>query len=376
MNRLLGVSLFCLLFCSTAAADLPNATGGEGTSVAEQLKNNPDDPKAFNAWMTETAKSISELTETAPDEAQKVIMNAHKLLAELKPASAEGKALLLRGRSMLANYEEMLALSRVSLADVEKELDAKPSDLKVIQKYSRKVSVEVGPIARTEPDKAEAVLKLAKDRVAKLKVGAAEKPIKSQLDMLERTIASLERNVEHGHELQALIGQQATPLAIESWVNGSPLAAEDLKGKVVLLDFWSVWCGPCIATFPHLREWQNQYADKGLVIVGLTRYYDYIWDDAAGRPMRAKNKEDVPPDVEHEMLKRFAKLHNLQHRFAIQTDASSVAGAFAVKGIPHVVVIDRQGIIRMVRVGSGSKNAKAIHDMIVKLLAEPTTVTK
>ena len=95
-------------------------------------------------------------------------------------------------------------------------------------------------------------------------------------------------SIERAKRLAALVGKDATPLEAEAWVNGTPLADADLKGKVVLLDFWAVWCGPCIATFPHLREWQEKYADKGLVIVGLTDYYNFTWDEAAGRPTRRK----------------------------------------------------------------------------------------
>lgn len=135
----------------------------------------------------------------------------------------------------------------------------------------------------------------------------------------------------------------------------------------VLLDFWAVWCGPCIAAFPHLREWQEKYADKGLVIVGLTNYYNFTWDDAAGRATRAQGEEKVPPEKEREMLVKFAESQNLHHRFAIQKD-KALADYYAVSGIPHVVVIDREGKVRLIRVGSGDKNAKDIGEILEKLL--------
>ena len=133
---------------------------------------------------------------------------------------------------------------------------------------------------------------------AKVKDEAAKKSLDSADQMLTRLGSSIER----AKRLAALVGKDATPLEAEAWVNGTPLADADLKGKVVLLDFWAVWCGPCIATFPHLREWQEKYADKGLVIVGLTDYYNFTWDEAAGRPTRAQGEEKVASEKEREML--------------------------------------------------------------------------
>lgn len=244
---------------------------------------------------------------------------------------------------------------------------------RLLMKYSRKVSMELSSIARTDPDKADEKLKLVKARVEKLKEG---EPDKAALSTLERTLTVLANTIKNAQKLLALIGQPAPELQIESWTNGSPLTSDELKGKVVLLDFWAIWCGPCIATFPHLREWQETYSDKGLVIVGMTRYYNYGWDEATSKPIRGKEKDEVSNEDEQVMLKHFAEFHKLEHRFAIQGKDSTSSADFAVTGIPHVVLIDRQGVIRLIKVGSGPANAKAIHDMIEKLLADKPVATK
>ena len=56
---------------------------------------------------------------------------------------------------------------------------------------------------------------------------------------------------------------------IVNWINSEPLTMEQLRGKVVLIDFWTYTCVNCIRTLPYLKEWQTKYADKGLVIVGV-----------------------------------------------------------------------------------------------------------
>ena len=56
---------------------------------------------------------------------------------------------------------------------------------------------------------------------------------------------------------------------LNSWINSDPLTLEQLRGKVVLVDFWTYTCINCIRTFPYLKEWQEKYADVGLVIVGV-----------------------------------------------------------------------------------------------------------
>ena len=67
-----------------------------------------------------------------------------------------------------------------------------------------------------------------------------------------------------------LVGDEAPEFrGISNWINSEPLTMEDLRGKVVLIDFWTYTCYNCINTMPYLRDWHDKYADKGLVIVGV-----------------------------------------------------------------------------------------------------------
>lgn len=394
---LLSLIVVAFAWTSLQADDAPKADAAktEAASAAEQVKNNPDDTKAFNAWLNETFSAISAAMDSAPDEAAKKLAAAKEFLGELKPESAAGKQQVLRGKLIVTNYEESLELARMTLVDLEKKLTETPekaNDLALLRKYNRKISMEIGSLARTEPDKAETLMNSAKEFAAKLKETATEKTAKSQIELLDRMWPALARTIETNKKLAALIGTPAGPLEIAEWTNGTALSESDLKGKVVLLDFWAIWCGPCIATFPHLREWQEKYSDKGLVIVGVTRFYGYEWNDEANRPMRPMKKPAVAkegekkeeaekdPVVTHEtelaMLKKFAEFHGLKHRFALQSDDSPVAKHYAVTGIPQAVVIDRQGIVRLIKVGSGPANAKALHDMIEKLLGEKPVAAK
>lgn len=55
----------------------------------------------------------------------------------------------------------------------------------------------------------------------------------------------------------------------ERWINAEPLAMEELRGRVVLVDFWEYTCVNCLRTLPYIREWHERYADLGLVIIGV-----------------------------------------------------------------------------------------------------------
>ena len=67
-----------------------------------------------------------------------------------------------------------------------------------------------------------------------------------------------------------VVGRPAPELTqIKGWKNGSPVRLADLRGEVVLLDFWGYWCGPCVGSMPALMKLHDEFKDKGLVIIAV-----------------------------------------------------------------------------------------------------------
>jgi thiol-disulfide isomerase/thioredoxin len=147
--------------------------------------------------------------------------------------------------------------------------------------------------------------------------------------------------------------------AIE-WIDQKPVKLADLRGQVVLLDFWAHWCGPCIQTFPKLASWHEKYKDKGLTILGMTHYYGR----GGGR--------NLTPAEELDYLREFKKKYRLPYGIAVaNTDANDLH--YAVSSIPTSFLIDRRGVVRLITVSSSPQEAEALEAMIKKLLAEPVS---
>jgi len=256
-------------------------------------------------------------------------------------------------------------LASLQMDLLQAQLESKLQSRRIASAYATAVQSRIARTYRDDPDAAEALIQDSEKLLQQ-----ADDQLDGALEPLIARISAYKSRVDSARKMRALIGQPAPAMDVDAWVNNrADIDLNALKGKVVLLDYWAVWCGPCIATFPHLKEWREEFHEQGFEIVGVTRYYNYRWDDDAQRAVRSE--EDVPPEQEQLTVASFMQHHGLQHPCIITPQGSEMQAAYGVTGIPHAVVIDRSGTIQMIKVGSGEANAKALHAKIEELLAVP-----
>lgn len=146
-----------------------------------------------------------------------------------------------------------------------------------------------------------------------------------------------ERRASHA----ALEGKPMPALDPSEWINGAVTPA-DMKGKVVVVDFYATWCGPCMAAIPHNNELLKKYKDRGLIIVG-------ICTSSRGQ----------------EKMAAVARDKGIQYPTARDAMRKSEK-AWQVHYYPTYAVVDRKGIVRVV--GLQPQNVESV---VKKLLAEP-----
>jgi len=374
IKHVLSISLCLALSASAPWAEAKPPRPQEKATPKQleaKLKANPNDVEASMNYLRATYDVYrAGITAKDFDASEKALDRMNAFLKILEPDDEKARQYQQRSITTAAGWRRALAVERTPLEAYLKRIKTDADDAEAINGYYRKTMPGISALARSNPDEAEKKLEELKAFFAKIKTRSKKELTVKQIDSYARYYASIEKRIEGGRKHANLIGANAAKLEVASWTNGKALSAKDLKGKVVLLDFWSVWCGPCIATFPHLRDWREKYADKGLIIIGLTRKYNYTWNAETGRASRRAEGENTETE-EHAMLEQFAKHHKLKHVFAIQKDRA-ISDFYGVSGIPQVVLIDRQGKVHLIRVGSGEQNAQDVEAMLKKLIGTKT----
>lgn len=129
-------------------------------------------------------------------------------------------------------------------------------------------------------------------------------------------------------------------------LNGQVITLSQLKGKVVLLDFWATWCGPCRESVPHLVQLYRNYQERGFELIGMSK----------------DHSEDI------ELVRKFIKRMEVPYPIIMAPD--EVARKYRVTGLPTAVLIDRKGVIRQRIVGFNSAIGQKIDAMVEELIAE------
>lgn len=138
-------------------------------------------------------------------------------------------------------------------------------------------------------------------------------------------------------------GEPAPEFTLED-LDGNQVALADQRGKVVLVDFWATWCGPCVQELPHIQEIHERYQEQGLVVLAIST------DDG---------KAAVRSFIEEK-----------GYTFPVLFGKAGVKADYAVQGIPVVYMIDRGGLIRFHHVGFGPGGEKRLADEVERLLEE------
>ncbi len=129
-------------------------------------------------------------------------------------------------------------------------------------------------------------------------------------------------------------------------LQGNPVKLSDLKGKVVLIDFWASWCVPCKKSMPHIIELYNGYKDNSFTVIA------------------------VNIDTELKKLKEFENDLNAEFPFTVIFDKDSeIPPLYEVEGMPTTVVIDKDGKIKYKEVGYTDE----LKEKLDKILAELIT---
>lgn len=137
--------------------------------------------------------------------------------------------------------------------------------------------------------------------------------------------------------------QLAPSFEVQSLAGDETINLDQFQGKVVYVDFWASWCGPCLKSFPFMEEMHRQYADQGLVIVAI-------------------NMDQDPQDA-HEFIAKNPVTFLLG-----QDVAGTVAEQYGVIAMPSSFVVDRDGLIKHTHYGFKASDKEQIAALISKLL--------
>ncbi len=171
--------------------------------------------------------------------------------------------------------------------------------------------------------------------------------VKNKLEQLQtKPLDTKERGKPMYDFLESDLGKAPEFIAGGEWIGSSPLTMKELRGSVVLVDFWTYTCINCIRTLPYLKSWHAKYKDKGLVIVGVhTPEFEF-----------EKNPENV---------KKAIKDFGIEYP-VMQDNDFATWNAYANRYWPAKYLVDKTGKIRYTHFGEGAydETEKVIQDLL------------
>lgn len=192
---------------------------------------------------------------------------------------------------------------------IAKHKDAKPDKLAQILVMKAQLYMEV----LDQPEKALAIFKQIKSDYPTTQVNGNS----------DEVISNLQGMIERKKIRDALVPGASFPDFNENDVEGKPLSISKFKGKVVLIDFWATWCGPCVVKLPEIQKAYDKFHDQGFEVVGISL------------------------DVEKDRLQQFTKQRKMPwpEFFDGKRWENKLAVKYGVDSTPTSYLLDRDGKI-------------------------------
>lgn len=157
--------------------------------------------------------------------------------------------------------------------------------------------------------------------------------------------------ISSGRAENADIPRRAPELANQTWINSAPLRLAGLRGKVVLVEFWTYGCSNCRNVEPYVKQWHGKYAPQGLVVIGV-------------------HAPEFAAESDVDNVKRYVAQRGIRHAVAIDNDFATWR-RYNNRYWPTMYLIDKQGMIREIFIGEGDYARR--EKRIQALLAEGRT---
>jgi len=180
-------------------------------------------------------------------------------------------------------------------------------------------------------------------------IDAARDRFKACLSCLNPKDPSYVR-AQHFAENPELSLAKMAPAFTVTALDGSRFNLDEMGGRVVLIDFWATWCGPCNAELPHMKKIAKEFAGQPLVIISVS------WDSDAAKWKDFINKNEMT----------WVQYRDADH---------SLSNRFGINAIPHYFTIDSDGVLTAEMLGEGSDVEGKLKKLIARAKAAKTSAT-
>jgi tetratricopeptide (TPR) repeat protein len=247
-----------------------------------------------------------------------------------------------------AAYRQAIELKPTNLAELYNALgvvlymqDNKKSLQEAVTAFNQSIEIGGGKVLKARYNLGHALLKLGRDEEGKA-------ALKAYLEA--------DPNSPNAAEVRALlanprlVNEKFAPVFKVASTAGEELSLEAMRGKIVLLDFWATWCGPCLAEMPDVKRIWAKYGGDQFVIIGVS----------ADRNLKS--------------LEAYVKQEGITWP-QYYDESGKVSMLYKVTGIPQTFLIDQDGIIRAIGLRGGALSNK-IGELVKKIQKEQSANTK